>query len=234
MEMTLEKDQKEVFEKEVQPIVVYANDLTIKNSEDSAGAQSTLKELKRRRAVVHEKFDPAVRAAHQAWKAAKDLYNFFVNPFDEAETLIKRKVVTFESEQERKRQEEARLAEARRLDAERKERERIAEQARKAEEAGKLEKAEALREKAENHVTAPVFAPPAAPKVQGSVFKKVWKGELVDMVALCKAIGEGKASPNMVMVNQTAINGHAKANKDGWPLPGVIFKEETEMGVRIR
>src|SRR3990167_8962504 len=225
MELTLE--QQEMFEREVTPIVQRAHDLVITTPPQSFNAQELVKEIKRKRSMLNEKLDPAVKAAYAAHQAAKKVYNWFVSPFDDAETIIKRKIVTYESEQERKRQEEARLAEAKRQEAERLRREELERQARAAEEKGRLEKAEALREKAETVVAPPVFTPPPPPKAAGTVFKKTWRGEVVDIVLLCKAIGEGKASSNMVLVNQTAINGHAKANKDGWPIPGVIFREET-------
>lgn len=230
--MQLEREQQEVFQKEVQPIVNYAKALTIKTQDESTAAQEGLKELKRRKSIVDEKFDPPVRAAHAAWKAAKDLYNFFMNPFDEAETIIKKKVVIFESEAQRKRDEEARLAEARRQADERKRREEIERQAKAAEDKGKTEKAEALREKAETFVAPPVFTPPPAPKVQGTAFKKTWVGECVDLKALCQAIAEGKAPINLVSPNQSAINAFAKGVKNTMPVSGLRFEERTDMSVR--
>ena len=231
-QMSLTQEQQDLMDKEISPIVELAESLTIKTQDDSNRAQTNLKEIKRRRAMIHEKFDPPVRAAHKAWQAAKSLYNYFVNPFDEAETIIKRKVVTFESEQGRRRQEEARIAEAKRQEAERKEREKLEAQAKAAEEKGKSEKAEALREKAENVTIAPAFTPPAAPKVEGASFKKVWKGEVTDLLALCKAIAEGRAPANLISINQTALNAFAKGVKDTMAVPGLKFFEDTEMAVR--
>src|SRR3990167_828274 len=118
--LELTSEQKQLVETEVTPIVEAANALVIKTSEDSFNAQNLTKEIKRRRATMHGKFDPPVRAGHLAWKAAKDLYNFFINPYDEAEIIIKRKVVTFQDENDRQRAEEQRKAEAesRRIEAE--------------------------------------------------------------------------------------------------------------------
>ena len=155
-----------------------------------------------------------------------------MKPFEDAESIIKRKVIAYQSELERKRQEEARKAEAARLEAERKERERLEAQAKKAEEKGKVEKAEALREQAETVVAAPVFMPPPPPQVKGSNFRKVWKGKVIDIKALCQAIGSGHAPINFIELNQAAINAYAKATKNSMPVPGVVFSEETEMSVR--
>ena len=230
MDLTLE--QKNLMEQEINPLVGYANTLDIENDQDSFDAQSALKTIKLREKRVGETFDPICDAAHKTWKQSCDTRSSFLNPLKQAETIIKKKIVTFETEAERKRQEQARLAEAKRLEAERKEREKIEAQAKKAEEAGKTEKAEALREKAETVNVAPVFVPPPPPKVAGTSFKKVWKGQVVDVIALCKAIGEGKASPSMVIVSQSSIDAHARANRDSWPIPGVVFKEESQMAMR--
>lgn len=118
--LELTSEQKQLVATEVTPIVEKANALIVRTSEDSFNAQTLVKELKRRRAMIYEKFDPPVRAAHAAWKASKDLFNYFIDPFDSAETIIKRKIVTYEDDAKRKREEEQRKAEAesRRIEAE--------------------------------------------------------------------------------------------------------------------
>lgn len=77
-------------------------------------------------------------------------------------------------------------------------------------------------------VQAPVVE--AAPKIvrteQGTAGTvKKWKGEVVDLVALCKAIGEGKVSPDHVTVNMVTINAEIRAGVR--EIPGVrIFEDE--------
>ena|SRR3990167_4473720 len=232
--LELTTEQKQLVETEVTPIVEAANALVVKTSEQSFNAQNLVKELKRRRAMMHGRFDPPVRAGHLAWKAAKDLYNFFINPYDEAETIVKRKIVTYESEQERKRQEEARLAEAKRQEEERKRREELERQAKAAEEKGRTEKAEALREKAETVVAPPVFTPPPPPRAGGTSFPKTWKGEVTNIMDLLKAIVEGKAPVTLIEINQSAINAAAKTYKNTMTIPGLKFTEVTDMSSRIR
>lgn len=232
--LELTTEQKELVATEVTPIVEKANALIVRTSEDSFNAQTLVKELKRRRAMIHEKFDPPVRLAHAAHLAAKSLYNFFVNPFDEAETIIKRKVISYEDQARRKREEEARLAEAKRQEQERLRREELERQARAAEEKGKLEKAEALREKAEAVVSPPVFAPPEPPKAEGTGFKKVWRGKVTDFSVMLTSIQQGKLPPTLLTVNQSVLDSLAKAHKNTLTIPGVEFVEETIMSSRIR
>lgn len=232
MELTLEK---ETLEKEVAPssIVEYANTLQIKTYEDTFAAQETLKEIKRRQKIVNDRLEPIRDNAHKAWKSVCKLISDLLDPLNSAEAMIKRKCVAFDEEQKRKREEAARLAEAKRQEEERKEREKAEAQAAKAREQGKIEKAEAFEEKAQTVTVPPKFVPPPAPTaIKGASFRTTWKGEVFDLIALCKAIAEGKASPNMVLVNQSAINLHARANKDSWPIPGVRFSEEKDMSMR--
>jgi len=230
-ELTIE--QKQILEHDINPIVKYAKETLIKTVDDSAKAQENIIEIKRRRKVVHEKFDPPVRAAHVAWKKAKDLYNFFVNPFDECETILKRKVITFEDNEQRKREEDQRIAEAKRLEAERKEREILDAKAKKAEEAGKPEKAEALREQSTEVAVQPTYVPPPPSGVKGTSFKSVWKAEVIDLKTLCRAIADSQASPNLVIPNQTALNQKAKSDRDTMPIAGVRFYEDKVMSSRV-
>jgi len=231
--LALTNDQQELMAKEVTPLVDAANALVIKTQDQSNKAKEDLKEIKVRQKAFDAKFDPSVKAAHKAWKSAKELYNFFIDPFLEAEKIVKRKVVVFDDEQDRIREDKAREAEAKRQAAERKRQEELDRQAAAAEEKGQTERAEALREKKEEYVEPPVPVPPPAPTTKGTHIRKTWKGQVIDMKSLCKAIGEDKASPNMVQANQPAINAHAKANKETWAIPGIRFFEESDLSVRV-
>lgn len=230
--MTEIKNRKEL-ENEIQPIIQKAQALVIKTPEESVSAQEILKEIKVRQKTVIEKIGPLVADAYKAWKGIKDFENSLMKPLESAETVIKRKIIEFQQMLEQKRQEEARKAEAARLEAERKEREKLEAQAQKAEEKGKVEKAEALREQAETVTVAPVFTPPpVSATLKGASFSETWKGEVTDIMALCQAIVDGKASPTMVLVNESAINAHAKANKDKWPIAGVRFFPVKNLSMR--
>lgn len=231
--LTLENEQKQLIETEVAPVVKMANDLVVKSDDQSLEAQEILKNIKSKRKKISDFFGPMKTKAHAAWKEICNSESFVDAPLEQAERTVKNKVITYSQEVERKRQEEARLAEAKRLEAERKEREKLEEQARKAEANGKTEKAEALREKAEQVVVQPTFiAPAAAPKTNGTAFKKVWKGECTDLLALCKAIAEGRAPVSLVVASQSEINSYAKVIKDTMQVPGLKISEVTEMAVR--
>lgn len=231
--LTLENEQKQLIETEVAPVVKMANALVVKNDDQSNEAQEILKSIKAKRKKVADFFGPMKTAAHAAWKKICSAEGDVDAPLEQAERTVKNKVITYTNEVERKRQEEARLAEAKRQEAERKEREKLEEQAKNAEAKGKSEKAEALREQAEQVVVQPTFVAPApAPKTNGAAFKKVWKGECTDLLALCKAIAEGRAPVSLIVASQSEINAYAKVIKDTMQVPGLKISEVTEMAVR--
>ncbi len=230
----LSREQREVLEKEVNPIVQTAGALVIKTSSDSLEAQEILKEIKLRAKQIHEKFDPPVRAAHESWKRVKELYNFFTEPFSDAEVIIKRKIIVFEAAEQKKRDDAAKAAEAKRQEDERKRQEEIRRQAAEAEAKGKTEKAESLREKAETYVAPPVFMAPEPVQAQGTSFKKTWIAEVTDLPTLLKSIAEGRAPLGIISINQSALNQYAKGVKGTMPVPGLKFSERTDMSVRTK
>lgn len=231
--MTIHQINKEELEKDIAPTVDKALALVIKTPEESLAAQELLREIKVRQKRVLEKMHPVVDSAHKAWKAAKDLENSFMTPLNKAEELLKKNITAFKALLDKKRDEDARKAEAERQEKERKEKEKLEVKAQKAEEKGQPEKADAYREQAETVTVAPVFTPPpVTAAVKGASFSETWKGELTDIKALCQAIAEGKASPTMVLVNQSAINAHAKANKDKWPIAGIRFFSVKNLSMR--
>ena len=232
--LTIEQESQEIMVKEVNPIVAEANALVVQEQSESTHAQGILQEIKRRAKIIAERMERPVRAAYEAWKAVKELENGLLKPLAEAESIIKRKVIAFENVQAIKREEEQRRAQAKADEDARKDRERLLAQAQKAEEKGKTEKAEALRQQSEIVHAVPVFTPPAPEKVQGTAFKKVWKGEVTDIKALCLSIAGGTAPLNLLTVNQSAINAFAKGVKNTMPVAGIRFFEETEIAVRAR
>jgi phage-related minor tail protein len=230
----LSAEQQQIFEKEVNPTVHAANALVVRTADNSLQAQEILKNLKATAKRVYEKFHPPVEAAHAAWKAAKDLENFFMKPFEEAEGIIKRKVVTFQQEIERNQREEAARIEAQRAQEERLRKEELQRQADAAAAKGKAEKAEALRAKAEEYVAPPVFVPPVVAQASGTAFKKTWKAEVTDLPAFLKAVAEGRAPLGVISINESALNAYAKGVKGTMAVQGLRVFEATSMAVTTK
>jgi len=114
-------------------------------------------------------------------EAKRRVMEFFRGPEEKlarAENGIKRAMVAFQTEEDRKRRE----AQARADEAARKERERLAAQAQKAAATGKVEKAVELEQRSAA-VVAPVIAR-ETPKVVGVQTRDVWKFEVTDPAAV--------------------------------------------------
>ena len=82
------------------------NTITVTDTESYQNAGMLWKEIKVFRAKVAETFDPIIKAAHKAHKAAVAKKNEVDKPLDEAQRKIKRMMADYDEEQERKRREE--------------------------------------------------------------------------------------------------------------------------------
>jgi hypothetical protein len=139
-----------------------------------------------------------------------------------------------EEEAERKRQEELAI-----LEAEQKaEEERLLAAAAEMEANGNKAQAEELLQVAEERAeetaqavaeiqaapvhVAPVVVPKATPKLSGGpVYQERWYATVTDIKTLCKAVAEGKASPECVLPNMPVLNKLAVALKRSMNVPGV-------------
>jgi len=166
---------------------------------------------------VKETFDPICEAANKAHKEATGKRAKFLNPLVSAQKSIKQLMSAYDAEQERLRlEEERRLFEiARKQEEERRLMEAIA-----AEEAGEIEEAETIIE--EQEYVPPVVVQKSIPKMEGGpVYRTIWSAEVVSIKDLCRAVSEGKASPELVLPNMPALNKLAVALKDTLQIPGV-------------
>ena len=120
-------------------------------------------------AAIDDAYDSIIAAAHAAHKAAVAKKKSFYEPVEAATKRVKRLMADWDAEQERKRREEqARLeAEARAREEERKINEAVAVAATDP------VAADAILE--EEITVAPVIIPKTVPKVEGVVFREVWK-----------------------------------------------------------
>jgi hypothetical protein len=187
--------------------------------------------------------DP-LQAAH---KAVKQL----MSAYDEEQERIRKaeedRLAAIAREEEEKRRKE----EQERLEAERKaEEERLLSEAAEAEKSGDMETAEVLtnaaiesseqyKETAAAIAQEPVYVPPvvvpkAVPKIQGGPSYQVrWYAEVVDVAALCLAIGTKKPGMSIEFVigldrnkitgkiSSPALNKMATALKNALNIPGV-------------
>lgn len=218
--------------------------LTITSAQGFEDAASMSRSVAAFISRVKEVMDPVVNAAHNAHKVAVAQRDALLRPAEGAKRIIGERMAAYTDEQARLRRE----AEA----AQQRERERLEAEARQAAEVERLRLqeqadraaaavAEQLARDGEPDLAGlikapavplpapkPVYLPPlqvnAPPAARGMSFPTTWSAEIVDLMALVKAIAAGTQPITLIEANMVALNGLARALKDALAIPGVRAK----------
>lgn len=192
--------------------------------------------------VIEGKFAPAKAAAHAAHKTVCALENEAKAPYVAIKDGAGRELTTFI------RIERARIAEEERKAREEKEREAARQReieaenmkaAKEAEASGDAETAlEFVQEAAvaAMQATAAETAPIAVePVAKGdAVVRTIWKAEVSDIKALCRAVADGTVPSSYVEANISALNAAARAGRAEARIPGVRVFEDIKVGAKAR
>lgn len=219
-----------------------ARGLAIIDRESCLHASQFLRSIKGLRAQIQQWFEPHIEAAKETKRKADDARKALVDELDrmeaplvDAEGVIKRALLVFETEQERIRQ-----AEERRLQAEAQaEAERVTLEAAAAleREATATGDAEMLQE-AQDILAQPIEAPVVSvakmmPKVQGVTYRDQWKAHPdIDVRKLAAAVASGAVPTAFLTPNLTAINQFARATQGAQPVAGVKFFNDRQIAAR--
>lgn len=175
------------------------------------------------------------RKAEAARKALADEKDRMEAPLVDAETVVKRTLLAWETEQERlRRDEERRLQAEAQREAERVTLEAAAALEREAAKTGDV----AMRQEAEDILAQPIEAPVVAvktfvPKVQGVTYRDQWKAHPeVDVRKLAAAVAAGTVPVTFLAPNLTAINQFARITQGAQPVPGVKFYNDRQIAAR--
>ena len=194
-----------------QSLVIDARSLVIQSPEAYEFAAAKLQEVKGRRKTLEDLRKSMTRPLDDAKARIMALFREPGDRLEQAEAALKRALVVFSDEQERKRRaEQARLDELAR-----KERERLQRQADAAAAKGREERA-AVLESTAAAVVAPV-AQTVAPKVAGLSFRSVWQFEVVDPAAVPR---------EYLMVDEAKIRKVVAALKGDTVIAGIKVREE--------
>jgi hypothetical protein len=137
-------------------------------------------------------------------------------PYNAEKARLGGLLTAYQAEQRRKREEEERLArEAAQKQAEKEALDRAIELAA----AGEDEAADAVLE--EPIVAAPVVIAASAPKPTGSVARKNYTIEVVDLKALVAAVAKGEVPLMSLLPNESFLGQQAKSFKESFAYPGV-------------
>lgn len=227
---------------EAQTWAARARGFAITDRESCLNASQFLRSIKGLRSQIQLWFEPHIdaametkRKADQARKALVDEKDRMEAPLVEAEAVIKRSLLAFESEQERMRQaEEQRLQAEAQAEAERVTLEAAAALEREAAATGNVE----MRQEAEDILAQPIEAPVVSvakmmPKAQGITYRDQWKAHPdVNVRQLAAAVAAGTVPATFLTPNLTAINQFARATQGAQPVAGVKFWNDRQIAAR--
>lgn len=188
----------------------------ITSPETYATAANGLQLIKGMLSEIDAFFEPLTAKAHATHKALTMARAEKRAPLVETEKYVKLAMTTWQGEQEAKaRVEQRRLEDEARKRAEE---EKLLD-AIDAEQAGEPEVAERILAEA---VVAPVVRVAAPiPQVAGISMRETWSAEVVDMMALVRAVAEGKVPLRALVVDTVFMNGQARALRGDLNYPGV-------------
>lgn len=221
-----EAEGKEVTEIAVHEWLAKAKQWHIQSAGDYLMASEFLKEiLANQKRVETVKKGPA-KITDDAHKAVLAFFNKFLIPLKEAETVMRGLMKAYADAEDRKRR-----AEEERI---RREQEAMAAEEREKATMAALAKGdtEAAAEAAEKPVdVAPVVIAPTTPKAEGVTLPKVWKGNCLDVIAVCKGIAEGRVPFDVVDVRAAQLNKFAASKGKEGVFDGIRCTHETQVRV---
>lgn len=195
-----------------------AGALTIQSPESYTEAGEMLKDIKALRKEVDAAFDPIIAAAHAAHREACSQKKRAETPLAEAEQILKRGLITYDTEQEQiRRGEERRLQELARQEEEVRRLDEAAALEREASAAVNLMEGYQLRREAEALLEQPIVAPVvtverSTPKIAGLSYREVWRYRIVDATQIPR---------EYLAVDEQKIAGVVRATKGTITIPGV-------------
>lgn len=198
---------------------------------DQATYDKACDAMKRAKLYVKETeafFAPMKAKAHAAWKEVCNQETNVVSPVKSVIQTISREVVRWDDEQKRIRREaQRRLEEEARKRAED---ERIAQAVALEQSGAHTEVVEAVLETPV--VAVPVVAPSTFQKSNAAIVRETWTAEVTDLHALVKAAAKDKNLLGLLQVNQSALNGMARALKETMSIPGVKAVPQKSVATR--
>ncbi len=244
----IETPNAAVMNTRAQSALAMVQSMVIDSSETYELAADELKAIKAKAKTIEEQRVSITGPINKALKAVNDLFRAPGEYLEQAEKIIKGKMLAYTTEQQRIADEERRRAEA----VIKAEQDRLAREAAELEKAAKAEaekhlaagdaemaaqvEAAAAIESASLSATALVMTAPApqvAPaKAAGISTRSSWKATCENKAALIAFAAANPQFQNLLDVNQTALNQLAKAMRETLQIPGVRVYEEKQLASR--
>lgn len=216
------------LEVEATGLLAQAKQYIIKTAEQFQAVGEELKRIKTVKKQVDELFDPIIKKAHEAHKAAVASKKQLTDPLDMAEAALKKSILTYNQEQQRLAEIEQAKLRAEAEEKARKEREKLEAQALKALEKGKAEAAEELLQQAEETIAFVPIVQAATEKVSGISTKTTWKARVIDP----KLVPAYHGDFELRKIDQGQLDRIAKMTGGSTTIPGVKFEQEQSIAAR--
>jgi len=188
--------------------------LVIITNDDRVYAEELIQSAKILEDEIFNYLDPSRALSYARWQYDKKRLDDAIIPAQTARATTKQKCVSWDIEQERIRKEVERKAQEE--ERQRAEQEQL-EAAIAAEQEGNTEAAEAILEQPIQPVTVIIPKTTPAPS-RLSAGRTTYSATVTDLMALVKAIADGKVSIQAVTANMVFLNGMARNLKE---IPGV-------------
>ena len=207
-----------------------ATELKITDAPSYEKAKELLLTIKDLRKEIESTFRPIIEKAHAAHKEAIGQQRKVETPLVEAENIIKPLISKFLAEEERKRKaEEDRLRKIAEAEAEDR---RLAE-ALQAEADGNSEEAAAILDEEPAYIPPPIV-PRTVSTGGGIAMRENWLCRVENLMALVKAVAEGKAPLAAVNANVVFLGQQARSLRSEMQYPGVVVYSEKSIAAGRR
>lgn len=219
------------IEKETNDALSRAKAIVVKNQTHYDLCINLVKRIKEQKKMVDEAYDKDIKNAHTAWKGLIETKKRYYEPLEEAEKIIKSKLIEYTDEQRRIENELRMKAEEEARKAEEKRKAELEAQAKKWEEKGNIEKAEERRSMAEEVIIKPTEPEVKFEKSSNSIDRQIWKAKIKDLDKIPRNLLI--KTPKQHEALMSLLNEIARTTKGAVEIDGVEFYSETSMAIKI-
>jgi hypothetical protein len=185
-------------------------------------AGEELQAIQKRAATLDAQRKVITKPMDDAKRAVMDLFRAPVETLEQAAGILKRKMLEYSTEQQRKAREQQLAAER----AAQQERERLEAEAQALKAEGRAGEAAVKEQVAAMVVAAPAPVPAAAPKVAGVKTTTTVDFEVVDLLALVQHVAQHPELVNLIVADSTKLRAYVRGLGMATALPGVRVFEK--------
>jgi hypothetical protein len=181
----------------------------IETQQQADDASAVLAEISQVRKAIKAEFEPMIKSASAALDAVRKRFREADYPLEQAEKSLRGALADF-AERERLRAEEEARKQAE--EAAKRIEERIEEE---LDSVTDPELARAILDRGYEELNAVMAAPaPPKPATSAATFREVWRGRVVNVRELCRAIADGRAPESLVEVRMSEVNKLASVHRE--------------------